>query len=103
MNDHTTRRQALRTLGLSGLATLTGSLPLPADRTGRKKLPVAAVITEYRKHSHADVIIGKILNGWLQDGGPGPDLELVSMYVDQFPDRDLSRGLEKKLDTGHRT
>ena len=57
---------------------------------------MAAVITEYRKYSHADVIIGKILEGWLHDGGPGPDLELVSMYVDQFPAKELSRGLAKK-------
>jgi len=96
MNVRTTRRQALQTLGLSGLATLASPSSLQADRAPRKKLPVAAVITEYREYSHADVIIGKILEGWLQDGGPGPDLELVSMYVDQFPDKELSRGLEKK-------
>ena len=63
-------------------------------RFAKKK--VAAVITEYRRHSHADVIIGKILEGYRQDGGPGPDLELVSMYVDQFPDNDMSRDLAKK-------
>ena len=96
MNVQTNRRQALQTLGLSGLAALASSAPLQADRVRRKKLPVAAVITEYREYSHADVIVGKILEGWLQAGGPGPDLELVSMYVDQFPDNEKSRGLEKK-------
>ena len=90
------RRQALQTLSLSGLTTLATHAPLRANRMRRKKLPIAAVITEYRKDSHADVIIGKILEGWLQDGGAGPDLELVSMYVDQFPDNDLSRDLAKK-------
>src|SRR5207253_98987 len=30
------------------------------------------------------------------DGKDGPDLQLVSMYVDQFPDKDMSRDLAKK-------
>src|SRR5882762_7154652 len=59
---------------------------------------VAAVVTEYRLHSHADVIVGKILEGFNYDGGAGPNLKLVSMFVDQFPDGDLSRGLAKKHD-----
>ena len=60
----------------------------------RKK--VAAIVTEYRKNSHADLIVGKILEGYLHDGGAGPNLELVSLYVDQFPEKDLSRGLAEK-------
>src|SRR5438105_456886 len=57
---------------------------------------VAAVITEYRLHSHADVIIGKILEGYNYDGGEKPDLRLMSLYVDQFPANDMSRDLAKK-------
>lgn len=57
---------------------------------------VAAIITEYRRHSHADVIVGKILEGYRHDGGKGPNLKLVSMYVDQFPKNDWSRMLAKK-------
>jgi hypothetical protein len=57
---------------------------------------VAAVVTEYRRHSHADVIVGKILEGYNYDGGAGPNLKLVSMYVDQFPAGDMSRGLARK-------
>jgi hypothetical protein len=57
---------------------------------------VAALVTEYRRWSHADVIAGKILEGYNHDGGAGPDLRLVSMYVDQFPEKDLSRELAKK-------
>src|SRR5437773_3620614 len=60
------------------------------------KKKVAAVITEYRLHSHADVIVGKILEGFNYDSGAGPNMELVSMYVDQFPKEDMSRDLARK-------
>jgi hypothetical protein len=60
------------------------------------KKKVAAVITEYRLHSHADVIVGKILEGFNYDGGAGPNMQLVSMYVDQFPKEDMSRDLARK-------
>jgi hypothetical protein len=60
------------------------------------KKKVAAIVTEYRHNSHADVIVGKILEGYHHDGGPGPNLRLVSMYVDQFPPKDMSRDLAKK-------
>jgi hypothetical protein len=61
-----------------------------------QKKKVAAIVTEYRLHSHADVIVGKILEGFNHDGGAGPNLQLVSMYVDQFPKEDMSRDLVKK-------
>ena len=67
-----------------------------AQESLRKPLPVAAIITEYRTNSHADVIVGKILSGYDQRGGAGPALKLASMYVDQFPSNDLSRGLAEK-------
>ena len=57
---------------------------------------VAAIVTVYRYNSHADVILGKILDGWEQDGGPGPALNLASLYVDQFPDDDLARAACRK-------
>ena len=36
---------------------------------------VAAVVTEYRHWSHADVIVGKILEGYNYDGRAGPNLQ----------------------------
>src|SRR5919202_933474 len=57
---------------------------------------VAAIVTVYRKWSHADVIVGKVLEGYLHDGKARPNLKLVSMYVDQFPDGDMSRALARK-------
>ena len=60
------------------------------------KKTIAAIVTEYRRHSHADVIVSKILEGYHHDGKEFPNLELVSLYCDQFPTNDLARGLAKK-------
>jgi hypothetical protein len=57
---------------------------------------VAAVVTEYRRHSHADVILGKILEGYFHDSQDMPQLRLVSLFVDQFPERDMSRALAQR-------
>jgi hypothetical protein len=62
--------------------------------TTRKK--IAAIVTVYTHWSHADVIVGKILEGYNYDGGAGPNLQLVSLYVDQKPAKDMSRDLAKK-------
>src|SRR3954469_131803 len=58
--------------------------------------PVAAAVTVYTRHSHADIIVGKILEGPLHDGKNLFDLKLAALYVDQFPVGDLSRDLAKK-------
>lgn len=58
----------------------------------RKK--IAAILTEYRPGSHADVVVGKFLKGFPTDEGLlPPRVDIVSMYVDQFPEEDLSRGI----------
>ncbi len=94
-----TRRRFLQTsLGSAGLA-LWNSHRIPrlfADDKPREKLPIAAVVTVYHRNSHADVIVGKVLEGWAQDGGLGPNLKLMSMYVDQVGDNDLSTAMAKK-------
>lgn len=55
-------------------------------------LKIAAITTEYRRFSHADVIITKFLKGFPTDGGLlPPRVQIASLYVDQFPDNDLSR------------
>ncbi len=87
------RRSFLRSsvVGL-GVPSLLGGL-LEGALTPRRKLPVAAIVTEYRDSSHADVIVGKILEGFHQDGGAGPDLYLASLFTDQVHEGDMSRGL----------
>jgi len=76
----TNRRQFLQVAG----ATVSGA--------ERKK--IAAVITEYRPDSHADLRIGRLLRGYEFNGKKiAPRLNLVSMYTDQVPPNDLSRPL----------
>jgi hypothetical protein len=58
---------------------------------------IAAIITEYRPNSHADVIVGKYLEGFNQDGRPPyPRSKLVSMFTEQVPKTDLSREMSRK-------
>lgn len=63
-----------------------------------EKIPTVAVITtEWRTNSHADVIAGRLVEGFTLDGqGEFPKLKLVSAYIDQFPASDKSRKLAEK-------
>jgi hypothetical protein len=59
--------------------------------------PVATVITEYRFNSHADVIAGRLIEGYeLHGRRHTPAVKLVSMYTDQVPANDMSRPLAAK-------
>jgi len=53
---------------------------------------VAAITTVWRKDSHADVLISKLIAGYDLEGEPvQPGVDVVSLYVDQFPENDLAR------------
>ena len=73
---------------------------VPDVRTISKKT-VAAVVTMYtndgRLNTHANVIIGRLLDGYSPNGVfTEPRTRIVSMYTDQVPPADLSRGLAEK-------
>jgi len=76
----------------AGLGALGG--PLPAAPEKKK---VAAIVTEYRYYSHADVICGRILEGYTPDNvRVEPRTRIVSMYTDQIAPKDMSRDLAAK-------
>jgi len=53
---------------------------------------LAAVVTEYRKFSHAQHIVDRFLFGYGWEGGHHkPQMDVVSLYVDQRPKGDLSQ------------
>ena len=59
---------------------------------------IAAVVTEYRHNSHADVIVSRLLLTDTLDGkGKRPNLKLVSLYTDQVPKNDTSRKWAKQF------
>ena len=67
----------------------------PKPQSNRPR--IAAVITEYRRYSHAQHILDRFLYGY----GWGtrhhrPAMDLVSLYVDQQPENDLSREREEQ-------
>jgi len=61
-------------------------------QSNQKRLKLAAVVTVYRKYSHAQHIVDRFLDGY---GWRGvyhhPPMDLISLYVDQVPPEDLSR------------
>jgi hypothetical protein len=100
--SHSSRREFLQQLAVGGLGPLAASSLVPqsglwgALAQPVTPKPVAAILTHYFTGSHADVLVGKILEGWQKDGGPGPALSLKAMYVDQFHNNDVAREMAKK-------
>jgi hypothetical protein len=59
-----------------------------------KRPRVAAIVTEYRYYSHADVVVGRLLGGNSASGRwTAPRTQVVSLYTDQVPANDMSRDL----------
>src|SRR5881394_783046 len=85
------RRSFLQIAG-AGLA----ATPLLAATKPRKR--VAMLITEVRRHSHGQHFLDRFLEGYGWQGSHHkPDVDLVGIYVDQFPENDLARERERRL------
>ncbi len=100
IRDDMTPRPILRRKFLRNIGAAVGATAFPRwsdARPGFKR--VAAIITHYTHNSHADIIVGRLLESHTLDGRGTwpkqgwPRLELASMYVDQFPAADKSRAL----------
>jgi hypothetical protein len=105
-NARTVRRRSPRSEGTDSKSVLRTSLffvllVAPSAVTTADddvKVPrIAAIVTVYRHNSHADVIVGRILEGYHLDGdGEFPRLKLASLYTDQVPNGDKSRDLARQ-------
>jgi hypothetical protein len=95
-----TRRQFVSTLGKSIVAAASYNASTPvgvglqnwptAARSRQKKIAILA--TEVSKYSHAQHFIDRFLEGYGWQGRHyHPPFELAGLYVDQFPQSDLSR------------
>lgn len=92
------RRFLQQTGGLTalalGAAAVTEVTAAPAVRTARrngKRPRIALLGTEVRKHSHAQHFIDRFLEGYGWQGRHyHSPVDLVSLYIDQHPDGDLT-------------
>ncbi len=75
------------------------SAPLLAGAQSRPARPkLAAITTTYFKYSHTQHIVDRFLEGYGWNGTHHhPPMDLVSLYVDQIGDRDLSKDRAKRF------
>jgi len=84
------RRTVLAAAPAAAALSMTGCGVL-ANQTA-KRPRIAALVTEVRRLSHGEVILDRFLEGFgWESGHHHPQVDLVSLYVDQFPEGDLSR------------
>ncbi len=83
--------------GVSLAPSFVTFLSPSARAAGKKRLRVAAIITEYSYRSHAHVILENFLEPYLFNGKlTSSGMDVVSLYVDQSPAHELSRAISAK-------
>ena len=81
------RRQFLATTVAGGV-----SLSLPPAWSAPRRPRIAALTTIYHKYSHSQHIVDRFLEGYGWEGRHHrPEMDVVSLYVEQVGDNDLSR------------
>lgn len=92
MNSLRSRRSFLVSAGATAALAW---IPVHATEPRRKR--IALLGTEVRTHSHAQHFIDRFLLGYSWTSGwRRPDVDLVSLYIDQFPEGDLARSTAKR-------
>src|SRR6476646_2216719 len=92
MNKAVSRRSFL---AASLAASAIACIPLRAAESRRKK--IALIGTAVYNLSHAQHFLDRFLLGYAWGGGwHRPDVDLVSLYIDQFPDNELARATAKR-------
>ncbi len=72
--------------GMNCAVLNTSKVDRRATRRELLQSPWRHIVTEYRPNSHADVVVGKYLEGYRQDGRPPkPRSSIVSLYTAQVP------------------
>lgn len=95
-SGHALTRRSFLATAAAATATLAVA-PLHAAQPRRRKT-IALIGTEVRTHSHAQHFLDRFLLGYSWQGAwRKPEVDLVSLYIDQFPDADLARGTAKRF------
>lgn len=83
------RRSWLATIS-GGFAGTIAASGLGCDEVKRPR--IAAIVTEFTHRSHAHVILENFLEPYYFNGRvTDPGMDVVSLYVDQFPENDMAR------------
>lgn len=68
-----------------------------ASDTAFVRPKIAAIMTVMTHRSHAHVILENFLNDYMFNGKrTDPGTDVVSFYVDQFPEKEMARGISRK-------
>lgn len=82
---------------LTNAATATVLAPFALRAASPRRKRIALLGTEVREHSHAQHFIDRHALGYTWQGGwQKPQVDLVSLYIDQFPERDLARSTARR-------
>lgn len=83
---------------LAATAATAALACFPAAAAEKRRKRIALLATEVRTHSHAQHFIDRFLLGYQWQGAwRRPEVDLVSLYVDQFPEADLARATAKRF------